>query len=641
MLRCVLVVFLLAAAGYAQDVSRMDQAAQSFVANKQFMGSVLVARGDQVLFSKGYGYANLEWSIPNTPDAKFRIGSMTKQFTAAAILLFEEQGKLKIGDPVRKYLPDEPAAWDKVAIRHLLTHTSGIVNLLSVPGIQNMVPLQQTPEQLMAIVRDKPLEFEPGTKYQYSNSGYNLLGRLIEKVTGQAYKDFMSKAIFIPLGMKDSGFDTNIDILPRRAAGYSSGPGGLVNADFVHMSNTYSAGGLYSTAEDLLRWEQGLWGGKLLSPESLAKMTTPYLHGYAFGLGVGTFRGRKRIHHDGGVPGFSSCMAYLPETQITIAVLSNILPPATAPDIAGLLSDLAHGEKVVLTSDLKAITVLPEILEKLVGTYRIAPGNSMRIDLENGRLISRTGQLTGYVNSTVLSPSSETYFFSKEANVQLEFVKNEKGIANLVLHRFAEDDLKGSRINDSAANQPPARVPGETMARYAGVYILPSGIEMVFTVENEGLILHRPWQTLRYQAIAESEDRFFLKELDDKFEFIKDAGGTATHLILREGASEIKAPRMAEISEIDGAWSGKDRIYILRAEGNTVHGKVIYQSGEGWITEGKMDGQNISFMVKMGQLTIKTSGTLSGDLIDMTQTSGNETSTFAVRRIAPKRTTSQ
>jgi CubicO group peptidase (beta-lactamase class C family) len=123
MLRWVLVVFLLAAAGYAQDVSRMDQAVQSFVANKQFMGSVLVARGDQVLFSKGYGYANLEWSIPNTPDTKFRIGSMTKQFTAAAILRLEEQGKLKIGDPVRKYLPDEPAAWDKVAIRHLLTHT--------------------------------------------------------------------------------------------------------------------------------------------------------------------------------------------------------------------------------------------------------------------------------------------------------------------------------------------------------------------------------------------------------------------------------------------------------------------------------------------------------------------------------------
>jgi hypothetical protein len=510
-----------------------------------------------------------------------------------------------------------------------------------VPGIQNMVPLQQTPEQLMAVVRDKPLEFEPGTQYQYSNSGYNLLGRLIEKVTGQAYKDFMSKAIFIPLGMKDSGFDTNIDILPGRAAGYSSGPGGLVNADFVHMSNTYSAGGLYSTTGDLLRWEQGLWGGELLSRESLAKMTTSYLNGYAFGLGVGTFRGRKRIGHDGGVPGFSSCLAYFPDTKITVAVLSNILPPPTAPAIAGLLSDLAHGEKVVLTSELKAITVLPKILENLVGTYQIAPGNIMRIDLENGRLVSRTGRLTGYVNSTILSPSSEIYFFSEEANVQLEFVKNEKGITNLILHQIADDDLKGSRINDGAANPPPAQVSGETIARYAGVYILPSGIELVFTLENEGLILHRPWQTLRYQAIAEAENRFFLKELDDKFEFIIDADGKATHLILREGASEIKAPRMEETSAVDGAWAGKDLIYILRAEGNTVKGNVILKSGEGWISEGKMDGQNISFLVKMGPITMKTSGTLSGDLIHITQTNGNDTNTFTVHRVAPKRTKAQ
>jgi CubicO group peptidase (beta-lactamase class C family) len=641
MLRCILAVLLLAATGCAQDISRMDQAVQSFVADKQFMGSVLVARGNQVLFSKGYGFANLEWSTPNTPATKFRIGSMTKQFTAAAILLLEERGKLKIGDPVRKYLPDEPVAWDKVTIYHLLTHTSGIVNLLSVPGIQNMVPLPQTPDQLMAVVRDKPLEFEPGTKYQYSNSGYNLLGRLIEIVTGQRYQSFMDKSIFAPLGMKDSGYDTNIDILPRRAAGYSSGPGGLVNADFVHMSNTYSAGGLYSTTEDLLRWEQGLWSGKLLSPQSLAKMTTPYLNGYAFGLGIGTYRGRKRICHDGGVPGFNSFLAYFPETRITVAVLSNMLPPGAAPEIAGLLSDIAHGEKVVLTSELKAITLSPKTLESLAGTYRIAPGNNMIIDVENGLLISRTGQLTGYVNTTTLTPSSETYFFSKETNVQVEFIKDKEAITRLVLHRYGGDDLKAERTGNGAANLVPVQASKGRIDQYAGVYLLPQGIELVFTVEEDKFVLHRPFQTLQYQAMAESENRFFLKELDEKIEFIKDAGGVISHLILREGTSEIKAPRMAKVSEIDGAWAGEERIYILKAEGNTVTGKVICQSGEGWISEGKMDGPNISFVVKTGQLIFKNKGTLSGDLIQMTQSNGNETTTFTVRRVAPKRATAQ
>ena len=180
MIRRIGVALILAAAALAQsgskEVSRMDQVVESYVSDKKFMGSVLVARGDEVLLNKGYGSANLEWNIPNSPTVKFRLGSVTKQFTAASILLLEERGKLKTDDPVKKFMPDAPAAWDKITIFHLLTHTSGIPNFTSFPDYRSQESAPTTPEKLIARFRDKPLDFPPGDKWSYSNSGYVLLG---------------------------------------------------------------------------------------------------------------------------------------------------------------------------------------------------------------------------------------------------------------------------------------------------------------------------------------------------------------------------------------------------------------------------------------------------------------------------------
>jgi CubicO group peptidase (beta-lactamase class C family) len=216
------------------------------------MRSVLVARGGDILINKGYGFANLEWNIANSPQAKFRLGSVTKQFTAAGILLLEERGKLKIDDPIKKYVTDAPAAWDKITIFHLLTHTSGIPNFTSFPDYASLEASPTTAEKLVSRFRDKPLDFQPGEQWSYSNSGYVLLGYLIEKISGQDYATFVQQNIFTPLDMKDSGYDSNSAIIPRRASGYATGHDGLVNAGFVHMSVPFAAGGLYSTTEDLL-----------------------------------------------------------------------------------------------------------------------------------------------------------------------------------------------------------------------------------------------------------------------------------------------------------------------------------------------------------------------------------------------------
>jgi len=420
--------------GSNANVARMEQIIQSYLPSK-FMGTVLVAQDGKIVLDKGYGFANLEWDIPNTPTTKFRLGSITKQFTSASILLLEERGKLKIEDPVKKYMPDAPAGWDKITIFHVLTHTSGIPSLTSFPDFKTRQAQAMTPEKLVEWFRDKPLEFEPGTKWNYSNSGYILLGYLIEKISGQSYAEFVQQNIFTPLGMKDSGYDSNSAIIAHRAAGYTPGKSGPVNAGFVHMSIPFSAGALYSTTEDLLRWEQGLFGGKVLKAESLAKMTTPFKQDYAFGLGVSTSNGHKMIAHDGGIEGFNTSLAYFPDDKLVVAVLANLNGPF-AGQIAGNLEKVAYGEKVVMPTERKEITVSPEILKQYVGTYELTPKFSLAITLEDGQLISQgTNQ-----EKVPMFAESETMFFLKLVDAQIEFVKNEKGeVTNLVLHQNGRD----------------------------------------------------------------------------------------------------------------------------------------------------------------------------------------------------------
>lgn len=443
MFQRIILALLLTSSCFAQDkissesVARMEQIVQSYVPGR-FMGTVLVAQDGKVLLDKAYGFANLEWDVPNTPTTKFRLGSITKQFTAASILLLEERGKLKVEDPVKKYMPDAPAAWDKITIVHLLTHTSGIASFTGFPDFESREAQAMTPEKLVEWFRDKPLEFEPGTKWNYSNSGYVLLGYLIEKISGQSYAEFLQKNIFTPLGMKDSGYDSNSAIIVHRAAGYAPGKNGPANAGFVDMSIPFSAGALYSTTEDLLRWEQGLFGGKVLTAASLAKMTTPFKQDYAFGLGVSTNDGHKMIAHDGGIQGFNTFLGYFPDDKLVVAVLANLNGPF-ADQIARNLAKVAHGETVVLPVDRKEVTVSSEILKGYVGTYELTPRFSLTITLEEGQLVSQgTNQ-----PKVPMFAESETMFSLKLVDAQIEFVKNEKGeVTSLVLHQNGRD-IKG------------------------------------------------------------------------------------------------------------------------------------------------------------------------------------------------------
>ena len=397
---------------------RMRQVIQNYVDNNTFMGAVLVAEKDKVLLSQGFGSADLEWNIQDSPTTKFRIGSITKQFTAAGILLLQERGKLKLDVPVKTYLPDAPSTWDKVTVYNLMTHTSGIPNYTGGPGWDAFKRKDHSPQENIARIRDKSLDFEPGSKFYYSNTNYILLGQIIEKVSGLSYPEFLHQNIFLPLGMTQTGVDSNWAILPQRAQGYSTGPDGFIHADYVSTSNAYSAGYLYSTVGDLLKWERGLFGGKVLTAASLKTMTTPYLGGYGTGLFIRNAAQHGVLTHNGTIDGFDASLNYYPDKQLTIAVLGNV--GSSAPDrIAEQLGKVAYGEQVVVNSDRHVVRVPPTVLDDYAGHYS-APPFGLTVSVESDQLISTTPSGRKYV----LYAESNSKFFLKEIDVQIEFVRD-------------------------------------------------------------------------------------------------------------------------------------------------------------------------------------------------------------------------
>jgi len=404
--------------------NEMARIVQPYVDAQMFMGSVLVARNGKIIFSKSYGMADLEWSVPNSPTTRFNIASMTKQFTAASILLLEDRGKLKTDDLVKKYLPDAPVSWDKVTIYHLLTHTSGIPDDAAKyePG---------TPDKL--VFNDKPLDLQPGEKWAYTNLGYIVLGYLVERISGQTYEDFVQENIFKSLGMNDSGMLSFVTVIPRRASGYWPGSNGIENADRSFDTRIgFSSGSLYSSTEDLLRWEEGLFGGRLLSPASLRKMTTPFKSDYSCGLHVNRVNGRMVIEHDGDNIGFNSDMAYYPEDRLAVIVLANLNGTVTG-ELTKALAAVALGEAPPTPSIHTEISLSKEVLARYAGTYQfphyslqmVPEGNHLQVKFDDG------GTLPVF-------PESETKFFSKPWPTRFEFSKNDHG-EYTVLKRFEGD----------------------------------------------------------------------------------------------------------------------------------------------------------------------------------------------------------
>ena len=299
--------------------------------HRLFNGTALVAENGKIIYKSAFGMANMEWAIPNTPDTKFRLASITKQFTAALTLQLVEQGKIKIDGKITDYLPDyRKDVGDKVTIHHLLTHTSGIPSYTNQPGFfDNVSRNSYKVADFVKKYTSGDLEFEPGSKYSYNNSGYFLLGAIIEKVTGKTFEQALKEYILDPAGMKNSGYDHHDTLIPKRATGYAKTENGYTNSAYLDMSIPYSAGSMYSTAEDLYLWDQALYTDKLLSAASKNLMYKPFLEDYAYGWVVNNASFKQNdqpvqvIRHGGGINGFSTMIVRFPKEKNLIVLLDN------------------------------------------------------------------------------------------------------------------------------------------------------------------------------------------------------------------------------------------------------------------------------------------------------------------------------
>lgn len=405
---------------------------------ESFSGSILVAKDGAPVWRESFGAADREWDVANTADTKFRLGSITKQFTATAILQLADQGKLSVDDPISKYYADAPATWSKVTIKHLLTHTSGIPSYTALPKFFETSSKQPlTPDGIIKLTRDMPLEFEPGTKYNYDNTGYILLGYVIEKVSGETYADYVTKHIFAPLGMKDTGYDVSGVVLRHRASGYQGSKDGWKNADYLDMTLPYAAGSLYSTTGDLLIWDRALADGKILTPASRQAMFTDYGHEYGFGWRIDTVGDHQLIGHGGGINGFSTGISRYPKDGVVAVVLANY----SGSPSSGIADNLA-GLCVGTWQPPKTITLPAATLDRYVGAYVLSPTFTLTISRQGDQLISQgTNQ-----GPAPIYPSAPGEFFLKIVNAKISFVQTGDAPATaLVLHQGGRDQT-ASRV---------------------------------------------------------------------------------------------------------------------------------------------------------------------------------------------------
>lgn len=407
-----------------QVKARVDEYMNAVLRVDGFSGTILIARDGKPVVSRGYGMANIELNVPNTPETIFRLGSVTKQFTAMSIMMLQERGKLSVSDPMCKYIAECPDTWKPITIKNLLTHTSGITNYTGFKDFATTTILPITTTAMTERLEKEPLEFAPGEKFAYSNSGYYLLGAIIEKASGKTYKDFLQENIFTPLGMGSTGYDDPLRIIMHRAAGYQKQAGKVINASYMDMTVPYAAGSLYSTTGDLLVWDQALYTEKLVSKKSLDEIFTPWKGeaGYGYGWGIGKKFDRREISHGGGIYGFATQIARYPDDRVTVVVLSNI-QAAPAGQIAGNLAAIVFGAAYETPKERIVITLDQKILEKYTGEYQIGTNIVIAITLEDGKLM---GQLGGQGKFSLL-PESETEFFSKDVNAQIVFIRDPNG----------------------------------------------------------------------------------------------------------------------------------------------------------------------------------------------------------------------
>ena len=395
--------------------------------------TVLVTQHGQTRFDGAYGWANVELQIPMHTDDVFRLGSVTKQFTSSAILRLAEQGKLNIQDDIHKYFPGYPTEGHTITIEHLLTHTSGIPSYTDLPEWTPEVHRKDfTPDELIEEFKRDTLDFEPGSRFKYNNTGYFMLGAIIEKVSGMTYEDYLRTQFWEPLGMTHTFYGSNSPIIPNRIPGYAKQGDKLINAPFLSMTQPYAAGSLLSTTGDLAIWNHAVFSDQVISAASRKMAHTPYTltdgskTNYGYGWFIGNKWDERTIEHSGGIHGFLTQSKYFPDQDLYVVILSNcncFAPGALADKIAGLTLGKSLAKPV--------IEISAQTMQDYVGEYTLAPGFIITIFIQNDKLMAQaTNQAALQLYAT-----KPDLFFIKEVEAELEFVRKEGKVTELILHQ--------------------------------------------------------------------------------------------------------------------------------------------------------------------------------------------------------------
>jgi D-alanyl-D-alanine carboxypeptidase len=411
------------------------RAIDDLAASQAFTGAVLVAIDGKPVLRRAVGEANREWHVANTVDTRFRIGSTTKTFTAVAILRLVDEGKVALDAPVAKYVPNLPQAWAGVTIKMLLSHTAGVPDYVFAPTFKDReARLVQMPESLLALVREKPLDFPPGTGWRYSNTGFVLLGMVIEKVSGRSYADYLRDEFFTPLGMVDTGYETEDAVMARRASGYMRTRDGWALGPFMAPSSAYAAGALYSTVDDLLKWDQALYGDRLVSKVGRDLMFADYRNHYGLGWQVDETWGATRLSHGGATPGFQASFQRYPDQRLTVAALSNS-ELGVAEKLATDLAGLCLGASVYPIE----VALLPKALDTFAGDYRTAEGFPVKVVRQGARLTAYFGDQP----AQTLYATGSAAFFMKVSDARLSFRGETEQTRALVVHQNGKDYVFG------------------------------------------------------------------------------------------------------------------------------------------------------------------------------------------------------
>jgi CubicO group peptidase (beta-lactamase class C family) len=435
--------------------ARIDPLFSTVVQSNWPGGEVLVAENGRIIFEKGYGYAQMESRTPFTDHTRFRIGSITKQFTSAAIFKLAEAGKLSIDDPLSKYIPDWPRG-DEVTLRQLLTHTSGIHDFTAKPGFYEHVTEPISMAALINSFKNDAYEFNPGEKYSYCNSGYVLLGHIVEKVSGASYGEYLRKTFFKPLGMKNTGvYRAGMPSLGE-AFGYSYTNGTMVRAVNWDMSKVSTAGELYSTAHDLFLWNEAIFHHRVLSEASLKTAFTigvlklddpthPEDVGYACGWTRDWLNGAREISHGGELWGFGSYLLRLPDYNLTVVVLLNSAPHPPEIQQWVLAREIARrvlGSELPNDGKQKVVEITPADEDLAVGKYDLGGGAIMTVTTETNHIFA---QITGRPRFEMF-PKSDRSFFVPGGNAEATFVRNATNQVVKVILKQSGDRIDAQRL---------------------------------------------------------------------------------------------------------------------------------------------------------------------------------------------------